>query len=187
MPTMTDQMTPEKERAVRSLVSQFDNIPQSWAALVSQHMEGEDECYAFPMWGTLFRVSAMDRSNIEKLLSDPLPTDIQGLIEFMEDQSIDPEEIDNAMRLIALAAEDPDEIDEDEVSTLRTEIYERWTESGDEDAYLCMAGWEVVGSTGIWAREFDGHLLLGINGAGYDFYSSHWVRLYDELGYSWHK
>lgn len=186
MPTMTDQMSPEKERAVRSLVSQFDNIPADWAALVAEHKDG-DECGVMPMWGTLFKVSSMDRSNIEKLLRDPIPDDIHGLIEFMEDKDIDPENIDNAMRLIALAAEDPDEIDEADIRELQYAIQEEWSENGDEDYWLASCGWQDVGGTGIIAREFDGELLLGINGAGYSFFDSHWQRLYDELGYTWHE
>jgi len=186
MPTMTDQMSPELDRAVRSLVSQFDNIPADWAALVAEHKD-KDECVALPMWGTLFKVTSMDRSNIEKLLRDPIPEDIHELIEFAEDKGIDLEEIDNAMRLVALAASDPDEIDEDEVANLRHDIQDRWGEDGDEDYWLASSGWQDVGGTGIIAREFDGELLLGINGAGYDFYESHWRRLYEELGYRWHK
>ena len=85
MPTMTDKMTPEFEAAVRRLVEGFDNIPQDWAALVAQHKDG-DEAVAMPMWGTLFKVSSMDRSNIEKLLVPWIPEDIEGLIEFIESQ-----------------------------------------------------------------------------------------------------
>jgi len=174
----------DKERAVRRLVEGFDNIPLKWAALAAEHLD-EEPCYAFPMWGTLFRVSNMDRGNIEKLLVPAIPKDAVGLIEFAEEHGIEIEEAE--MKLLALAAADEDEIDEDEIEAIATEVYEAWTESGDEDAALVMAGWDDVGSTGIVAREFDGELLLGINGAGYDFYESHWHRLYEELGYSWHK
>jgi hypothetical protein len=188
MPTMTDKMTPEFEAAVRRLVEGFDNIPQDWAALVAQHKDG-DEAVAMPMWGTLFRVSNMDRGNIEKLLRDPVPTDIHELIEFMDDHGIDADSlyVSNAMELIALAASDPDEIDDDDVSALRDAVIDEWRESMDEDAFLADSGWRDVGSTGIIAREFDGELLLGINGAGYSFYDSNWRRLYEELGYQWHR
>ena len=179
--TMTDTISPEKEAAIRRLVEGFDNIPQDWAALVAEHKD-EEPCYAMPMWGTLFKVNSMDRGNIEKLLSNPIPKDAVGLIEFAEEHGI---EIDEAeMKLLALAA--ADEIDEDKIEAIWVQVYEAWTETGDEDAQLFMAGWQDVGSTGIIAREFDGELLLGINGAGYSFFDSHWLRLYDELGYSWH-
>lgn len=47
-------------------------------------------------------------------------------------------------------------------------------------------GWAMVADTGILAIECDGELILGIDGAGYDFYTDHWTKLYDALGYSWH-
>lgn len=59
--------------------------------------------------------------------------------------------------------------------------------SDEEDEVLMSAGWQMVGSTGIYAVEFDDSLLLGINGAGYGFYEAHWNSLYDELGYQWHE
>ena len=56
----------------------------------------------------------------------------------------------------------------------------------DDDATFAAAGWQEVARTGILAREFDDELLLGIHGAGYDFYEAHWSGLYDALGYRWH-
>ena len=64
----------------------------------------------------------------------------------------------------------------------------RETEPSDsEEEVLLSAGWRKVGTTGILAVEFDDQLLLGINGAGYDFYEAHWNPLYVELEYSWHE
>jgi len=174
------------ESAVRRFVDGFNNIPIEWLSLVAEHIDKE-ECYAMPMWGTAFMPHNMDAHNIAKLLRDPLPEDIVGLIEFIEDKGLDVEEIENAVKLIALAASDPDEIDESEVEDLRNAVRDAWRDSSDEEAYLADAGWQDVGGTGFIAREFDGRLVLGVNGAGYDFYESHWRRLYEELGYSWHK
>ncbi|MEZ6055455.1 MAG: hypothetical protein R3C01_02000 [Planctomycetaceae bacterium] len=53
--------------------------------------------------------------------------------------------------------------------------------ASDEDARFVAAGWKGVGTTGMLAIEFDGELLLGIHGAGYDFYAAHWEPLYDAL------
>ena len=49
-----------------------------------------------------------------------------------------------------------------------------------------LYGSEEVGETGISAFAIDGELVLGINGAGYDFYAHHWIPLYEVLGYGWH-
>jgi hypothetical protein len=54
----------------------------------------------------------------------------------------------------------------------------------DEDE---LYGTDEVGNTGISAFEIEGELVLGINGAGYDFYEHHWIPLYEALGYAWHE
>ncbi|TWT60970.1 hypothetical protein [Rubinisphaera italica] len=57
----------------------------------------------------------------------------------------------------------------------------------EEDSGEYIGGeWQEVGDTGILAAECDGELILGINGAGYDFYTDHWAKLYNALGYHWH-
>ena len=49
-----------------------------------------------------------------------------------------------------------------------------------------MNGSQEIGNTGIYAFNIADELVLGINGAGYDFYESHWIPLYEALGYNWH-
>ena len=56
-----------------------------------------------------------------------------------------------------------------------------------EDEHDELYGSQEVGDTGISAFEIDGELVLGINGAGYDFYGHHWTPLYNALGYEWHE
>ena len=56
-----------------------------------------------------------------------------------------------------------------------------------EDTEDELYGTDEVGETGISAFEIDGELVLGINGAGYDFYEHHWIPLYEALGYAWHE
>jgi hypothetical protein len=50
-----------------------------------------------------------------------------------------------------------------------------------------LYGSEEVGTTGIFAFAIDEEVVLGINGAGYDFYEHHWIPLYEALGYAWHE
>ncbi len=57
----------------------------------------------------------------------------------------------------------------------------------DELKSMRNAGWQEVADTGIYAITFDDELLLGIHGTGYDFYSQHWSKLYDTLGYCWYE
>jgi hypothetical protein len=69
-------------------------------------------------------------------------------------------------------------------------VDKRWIKSllhpvTDEEDEL--SGYEEVGDTGIFAFDIDGQIVLGINGAGYDFYEHHWIPLYEALGYGWHE
>ena len=50
-----------------------------------------------------------------------------------------------------------------------------------------LYGSQDVGDTGISVFEIDGEVVLGVNGAGYDFYEHHWIPLYEALGYAWHE
>jgi hypothetical protein len=179
MTTMTDTDKAIRDAAHR-LVEGWDAIPQEWAALVAQHIDG-DECVAMPMWGTLFKVG-MDKGNISKWLQ-PMGVnsddDVDDIQEFIEERGL---EIDIEDYNLG-DEEDPDyDIDE-----LVMAVNDAWRDSMDEDCFLADTGWQRVSDTGVLAREFDGHLLLGINGAGYDFYESHWIPLYKTLDYSWHK
>lgn len=56
----------------------------------------------------------------------------------------------------------------------------------DNECGLACFGWQAIADTGMIAREFDGELLFGVHGVGYDFLETHWSRLYDALGYQWH-
>lgn len=48
---------------------------------------------------------------------------------------------------------------------------------------------ETVADCGFTIMENceEGWLLLGIDGAGYDFYEAHWLPLYEARGFRWHK
>lgn len=182
MPTMTQQ-TPELEAAIRRLVNGFSLIPGEWIAAVA---EKNGEYISLPMWGTLFKVDdSCDHSNIEKLMRHLGPMGcetIDELMEFAEDYGL---EFDIApLKALAAAADDVDEYD---IREIASEMSDAWRETDVEEAFFSADGWMAVGDTGILAIEFDGYLLLGINGAGYSFHDSHWSRLYDELGYKWHE
>ena len=137
------------EEATRKLVTGWDSIPQDWAKLVAEHIDG-DEYVAMPMWGTLFKIG-WDKGNISKLMGD-----IEAPDEYLSDAT-DEWKADN----------EGQEPDEDDLEEIADAAMEAWTDSGDDDAALASSGWQAVGDTGIIAREFDGHLMLGINGCGF--------------------
>lgn len=168
--------------AARRLVNGFSCIPYGWAKLIAQHID-DDECVALPMWGTLFKVEdGCDNRSIKKMLvaiGVSTDDDISDIREFIEEKGID-------VTLDDYLLGEPEDEDYD-LEKVVDAVNEEWRESYDEDCALADSGWEAVGTTGLIAREFDGHLLLGVNGAGYDFFESHWIPLYKALGYSWHK
>lgn len=62
-----------------------------------------------------------------------------------------------------------------------------WTfeETLDED--WARNNTETLRECGIWAYESDElGVLIGIDGAGYDFYENHWIPLYEARGLQWH-
>jgi hypothetical protein len=83
-----------------------------------------------------------------------------------------------------------------------TDIYDVALEN---DSWLPMWGWMWMFEERLdedWARDnldkmaecgfrvFDdeetGDIYIGIDGAGYDFYSQHWIPLYEARGLQWH-
>lgn len=67
------------------------------------------------------------------------------------------------------------------------EKLQKESDEGDENAQMQIDGWVELADTGVYAREFEGEILLGINGAGYSFKAEHFFPLYKALGFSWHE
>lgn len=61
-----------------------------------------------------------------------------------------------------------------------------WTVSSYDSDWI-KENLEIVRECGFWVYESDElDVLLGINGAGYDFYESHWIPFYNARGLKWH-
>lgn len=58
--------------------------------------------------------------------------------------------------------------------------------SNCEDSDEEMRGAMNIKSTSAYIYEVDGVYVVGVNGAGWDFYDGIWDRLYDILGLQWH-
>ena len=54
-----------------------------------------------------------------------------------------------------------------------------WLEEKDGITRMSQCGFRILES-----KEFG--YFFGIDGAGYDFYESHWIPLYNEHGLKWH-
>jgi hypothetical protein len=181
MATDFEKASPALQKAVQDFKRDFNTVPAEWARLAALHIDN-DEIYAMPMWGFVFMPDGTLAGMIERLLTHPVPEDATGIIEFAETNGLDLDE--SEMKLLALAASD-DEDHADEIEKIRQNVIQAWHES--EDALLASYGWQDVGTTGFIAREIDGNLVLGVNGAGYSFDEAHWMPLYLALGFKWHE
>lgn len=62
-----------------------------------------------------------------------------------------------------------------------------WTFDTNLDDEWITSNLETVSDLGIWVYESEElGVLIGIDGAGYDFYESHWIPLYKARGLQWH-
>lgn len=55
---------------------------------------------------------------------------------------------------------------------------EEWIDENREAVIEC--GFTILENRAM------GSLMLGVNGAGYDFYEAHWIPLYEKRGLLWH-
>lgn len=62
-----------------------------------------------------------------------------------------------------------------------------WTFGDSLDEYWARENLETMLECGFWVYESDElGVVFGIDGAGYDFYESHWTPLYKARGLRWH-
>lgn len=154
-----------KEEAVRQFVeTRFDPIPTQWVQVIAERYE---EYHQFPMWGTMWQV---DRYMGEQLYNHSRimhadATDVEH--DAIQDQSI---------RKQAEDASGSNSLSE----ILGNYINE---EMAGERCILDCSG----DTTPVFLYEIDGTYLIGIHGAGWNFYEGVWDMLYDLLGINWHE
>lgn len=159
-----------KEDAIRDFVARdLSGIPSDWVQVVAEK-KGE-EIYAWPMWGTMW---ICDFPGANRLLENARPM-LQGIDELK------------------------DEVDQGKNSNFSQKHREKISKAllGDD--------WDVLGEyvdeemggahcvldtkgnrTAMYVYDIDGTIVLGVHGAGWDFYSGVWDKLYDILGLQWH-
>lgn len=167
-----------KTRAVARLVAGFDSLDAD--VLKARWERGDDHLYALPMWGTIFEVrDTCDASLISDLLKPMFPAEgssLKALKDHADHYGIDIDSWDGNEEME----------DEDDVEDARQRLLRTWQEGSFDDESFHDAGWQDVGQTGLIGIEGpEGGIYLGINGAGYDFYESHWAPLYDAMGLKW--
>ena len=117
-------------------------------------------------------------------------TKVQGdkdmyLIEFDNPQTDD----DGNQIEEAVLSSDDFEVERDDMLPMWSTLWS--PPSIDQDWILgtyCDNHLQEVADCGFRIYEQEDYgLLLGIDGAGYDFYESHWIPLYNARGLQWHK
>ena len=200
------------EKAAKRLIEQMDATDGEAVALLAKEHDHE-ECLALPMWSTLFKVNdGCDERAIKKLMCSLEPSDEDSADDLCDDHGIDVDkseyfetscnadeceggtlylEQDHPCKDYVCdecgAVCDTSEMELEDEDAYVEAVREAWADEGGEDYWLSASGWQAVGGTGVYAVEVYGDLYLGVNGCGYCFYDSHWIPLYLELGYGWHK
>lgn len=150
-----------KKEAIEKMVDGFSGIPQDWVKAVAE-AKGE-EIYTWPMWGTMW-------------ILDYFGEDIYNNARMMVSSA---EEIATEDMDAATAKRIKKAIKADDWSVLEDYV--------DEE----MAGARCVldkdgNTTAMYIYEIDGQYVLGVNGAGWNFYSGVWDKLYALMGLKWH-
>lgn len=149
-----------KEEAIKRWVEQeLNGLSQDWVERLFISFNG----YApkLPMWGTMWILNQFDGEK------------------FFENSRV--------------MAHDVSDIEDDDIrSKVEKEVenddYSTWEDYIDEE----MAGERCVldkdgNPTAAFIYELDGEYIIGVNGAGWNFYDGVWDRLYDAAGLHWHK
>lgn len=156
-----------KKEAIEKFVAELNAIPRDWVEIIA---ENKGEYLGLPMWGTLW---IMDYFG-EKLYENARIM-MGGKDELLDE--INQKENSNyneSEREILKKA-----IDGDDWSTLEEYI--------DEEMSGCRNVLDKDGNTtAMFIYELDGQYLIGVNGAGWNFYDGVWDKLYDVCGLQWH-
>lgn len=160
----------KKQEAIKEFVSRLDAVPQEWVRIVAEH---DDEYPTLPMWGTMWILDTIDG---ERLLKN-------SRVMLGDNSEINPEDIEDKKQR-ARVEKALKELEAEEVDWACVEVLEQYVdeEMSGERCVLDKDG----ETTAIFIYEVGNEYVIGVNGAGWDFYDGVWDRLYDTLGLKWH-
>ena len=157
-----------KEEAIKKWVNQeFDAMDQDWVERLFESFQG----YApkLPMWGTMWICNQSDGEkfweNSRGMASSPRDINLD---------EIEEKEGEEKRKLVEKAIEEDD-------WSISESYYDE--EMAGERCVLDKDG----DPTSVYIYELDGKYIIGVNGAGWDFYDGVWDRLYDVAELHWHK
>lgn len=160
----------EKKEAVKEWVDRtFSGIPTEWVQTLVEH-KGLD-VYAWPMWGTMW------------------------IMEYHGEELYE-----NARTMLHGAEELEEEVARGDKSDYTEEEREKLTKAIKEGDWMVLGEYineEMAGercvldkdgeTTAAYIYEIEGKYVLGIHGAGWNFYDGVWDKIYDALGIKWHE
>ena len=160
-----------KEQAVRDFVArEFNAIPQDWAQTI---MEKTEEYAPLPMWGTMWIV--------DQWLGERLMKNTRVMVGEADEIDLDSITDETEREEVNTAIED---LKKESIAWGGLAILENYV---DEE----MAGATCIldangNTTPLFIYEVEGKCVIGVNGAGFNFYDGVWDVLYDLLGLKWH-
>ena len=168
MQTKTKEET--KQDAIREWVArEFNAVPQGWVQIILEH---DCEYAPLPMWGCMWRVDEYTGCK----LWDSSRVMLSGVDELRDE----------------IGQGENSNYSEDERAALEQAI-----ESNDWPMLERYIDEEMCGARCILDNEGNptaayiyliaGEYVMGVNGAGWNFYDGVWDRLYDVCGIRWHE
>lgn len=157
-----------KEEAIKRWVDrELNSISQDWAERLFVSFNG----YApkLPMWGTMW---ILDEFDGEKFFENSRV--MVSSVHSIDLDEIEEKEGEERRKEVEKA------IEEDDYSITENYVDE---EMANERCVLDKDG----DPTSVYIYKLDGEYIIGVNGAGWDFYDGVWDRLYDVAGLHWHK
>ena len=162
-----------KKEAIEEFVERnFSGLPLDWVQAVSEAKGAE--IYAWPMWGTMWIVDEYTGTRFmehsRRMVGEADEIDLDSI----EDKK-ERKEVKTAI----------DDLKKESVAWGGVAILEQYV---DEE----MAGADCIldkngATTAAYIYEIDGTYVMGVHGAGWNFYDGLWDMLYDLLGYEWHE
>ncbi len=152
-----------KEEAIKDFVArELDSVPQEWVRIVMEHT---GEFCPLPMWGTMWLVDG-------SWIGEGLMKGSRVMVSHKDEIDLDTIEDDSERERVAKALGDPKEYLEDYIDEEMAGAHCVLDKNGDP--------------INLFIYEVADEYVIGVNGAGWNFYDGVWDRLYDLMGLQWH-
>src|SRR3990167_2340934 len=160
-----------KEQAIRDFVArEFNAIPQDWVQTI---MEKTEEYAPLPMWGTMWIV--------DQWLGERLMKNTRVMVGEADEIDLDAIQDAEAREQVKIAIAD---LKKESIAWGGVAILEEYI---DEEMAGATCILDANGeTTPLFIYEIAGECVIGVHGAGFNFYDGVWDKLYDLLGLKWH-